>query len=198
MTQIDVFGFLYSFKKFSDELSNGEETCNKIMNPNVTFSIGYALKDMNENAASTGRRILNRAGHDDEDEEDEEEVDTLELIVMQIILNATVDEFDDELGNRVFKDMIAAALSIDLSQIEVIEVVKDTGLKVDFEITKADTGLHDVKESLSRMIRNNIIDFGFKVIEASYPASDPAKQRQYLIRDGYRIVREEDQINWLN
>lgn len=44
MTNIDVFGFLYSFKKFSDNPSDGKESCKEIKEPNVDISLKSAMK----------------------------------------------------------------------------------------------------------------------------------------------------------
>lgn len=58
MTQIDVYGFLYSYKAFSEEPSSGAETCSSINEPNLAFSLGDTLEGV-QNAPGGGRRMLN-------------------------------------------------------------------------------------------------------------------------------------------
>ena len=58
MTNIDVFGFLYSFKKFSEKPSDGKETCSKINEPDVEISLASAMQQINDNAVSGSRRLL--------------------------------------------------------------------------------------------------------------------------------------------
>ena len=44
MTNIDVFGFLYSFKKFSDKPSDGKETCSNINEPDEEISLARSMQ----------------------------------------------------------------------------------------------------------------------------------------------------------
>jgi hypothetical protein len=122
---------------------------------------------------------------------------SLAFIEMEIRLDATLDDFARAGGQPNFKQAVSSALAIDASRI-VVTALREGSVIVDFKIYQGARDLAELKTSVSLLIDNKKIDFGFKVLDASYPGEGGSEERLYLIKNGYRIVSEDKQVDWLN